>query len=368
MQIHGSIPYTEVQALNINPEDIIDFSVSINPFDAPIHSMVDTIGTSLKEYPDNSGVAIKTALSKHLGHPYEHIVLCAGTTELIFNFPKIWKTSAIVEPTYGDYREAYVRNTLDPLSLTIETLISSEPEQLRNLLVDTECLCLCNPNNPTGDYLSPLQIATIATSIFPTMLIVDEAYQELGVDCLSASDLIPTHKNIILLKSLTKPFGVAGLRVGYALTHPNNKKKLERELLPWAIPTIAQRIIPEILSKLKTVSQQWDETRLLRASLISKLLDLHFTIQSSQAPFFLCNVGDSEACRVWCLKNYSIALRSCSSFGLPEWIRIFPLIHDKNITLIHALQEWRTYYALHNSSNHNSNTSSNKSSDTKACI
>jgi histidinol-phosphate aminotransferase len=217
----------------------------------------------------------------------------------------------------------------DSLRVAIDTIKKAE----------ADLVIICSPNNPDGKRLLHADIAMLCHQLPQTVICIDESYQEMSDNSETFVPGIPEFSNILILKSFTKPFGLGGLRTGYAAGAPGVVQKIKNCSLPWGISTIAQRIIPLLFEDMEYFRKRWNLILDNRNWLCGELESSGFHVNKSVCPFFLLNVGNSEQVRQEFLMKHRIAVRSCSSFGYPELLRIMPGDKEKNQLLLNALVE-----------------------------
>jgi histidinol-phosphate/aromatic aminotransferase/cobyric acid decarboxylase-like protein len=339
IQKHGSIPYAELRALGKKPEEIIDFSATVNPF-ADMQNMLPVVlaQTDLAHYPDPECHNAIAAVADFHGIPSDWIALTAGTTEVLYSLPLLYGKAAQFCPTYGDYQDAYIRHKQVIRTFSIKALTSRFEETIKIVgRYNFKALILCNPNNPTGDYLPLPAIKELSRRLKERIIVIDESYQEMGYECDSASSLLPKCLNLLLLKSLTKPFGIGGIRMGYALSSGDALSRLKRMLLPWGVSSMAQNLVPFLFKNYSFYRQSWEKIHAERTILLKELTPLVAKTFPGRCPFILCKVDNSTALRVRLLVRYGIAVRDCASFGLKNVLRIMTKDRTRNRKLLEAL-------------------------------
>lgn len=340
VQSHGSIPYADLRELQIEPSSIIDFSATVNPF--PLPEAVKALFTSdgISAYPDTECHEARKTIADFHGIPKEWIQLSAGVTEIIYTMPLLYKRAAYFSPSYGDYAAAYLRYRRK-IAIVSFPKSDQEFENIVNRLRTTpfRLLIVCNPNNPTGDYLQIYRIQELCELFGHATICIDESYQEMGENCDSAMPLITRFRNLLVLKSLTKPFGIGGLRAGYAISSGGVLKRIRQYLMPWGVSSLVQRIIPALLSSYSLFHEQWVDIIAQKNEMTQRLLQQGFCVASGRCPFFLVNVGNAEYTRRALLVEHQIAMRSCASFGMREWIRVMPGRPEDNLRLLDVLSK-----------------------------
>jgi histidinol-phosphate aminotransferase len=180
----------------------------------------------------------------------------------------------------------------------------------------------CNPNNPTGKYLSRREIEKLLNAIGDGLLILDEAYVAFVAKSWNSTEFI-SRGNVVVLRSMTKDYGLTGLRLGYAVAHREIIDTLRRVCPPWNVNIIAQKVGTAVLSNTDYLEQSLLKTREAKQFLTSELSRLGFTVLPSDAHYFLVKVGHARNFRHALLQR-GIMVRDCTSFGLAEYVRIAP--------------------------------------------
>ena len=330
VQKHGSIPYRDLRILGINPAEIVDFSATVNPFTLPEQVIQAITSNGIAAYPDPECHDAREAIEHHYSIPREWIALTAGMTEVIYILPLLYKSAVFFGPTYGDYARAFTRYRRKCMSVRFPKsprdfdCIIDELSKMRFKLI-----MICNPNNPTGDYLSLHNFEKLCTRFKDTMVCIDESYQEMGDLCNTALPLLKNHKNLLILKSLTKPYGAGGLRVAYAVSSGKVIRRIKNNLLPWGVNVIAQRLVPAFFTLRTHFENQWRQIHEEKKWLYTELVKDGFRCVNGRCPFFLMGVTNSASLRLAMLKKH-IAIRDCNSFGLKNVIRIMPSTHSAN--------------------------------------
>lgn len=341
-QIHGSIPYKLLRDLSIRPDEVIDFSATVNPF--PLHKEITNAFCSIdySAYPDNDCFEARDALTKILNVSVNAIALSSGLTEIIFTLPYFFKNPVCFVPTYSDYTAAFNRYGISVSTVSfpennieLQTVINKIKQCKHDIVI------ICNPNNPTGNYLDTDQVKQICYEIPDCVICVDESYQELGENCSTVCSLINDIMNCIVLKSLSKPYGIGGVRAGYMVAPEQWCNKFRSRFLPWGVSTPAQVMVPVLVQLYKEYENEWRMIIEERNNMIARLEEYGYHCSWGRAPFFMVNTGDSHKLYLNMLTKEKMVVRSCVSFGMPEYIRIMPSLPKNNNRLIRALFEYK---------------------------
>ena len=343
--VHGGIDHAELRSLGISPETILDFSVSCNPFGPPPGIREALADSIIDCYPDAEASELKQALAEKLNISPDKLIVGSGSTELIRLIANAYlgpnDTVIIPQPTYGEYETAC--QLADARILKHPVL--KEPDfhlntnETTNLLQKhrPKAVFLCNPNNPTGQYISKKQVLDIMSSVQESLIILDEAYIAFTENAWTPLDLID-HDNLVILRSMTKDYALAGLRLGYAIAADSIISILKRVRPPWNVNAMAQKAGIVALNSYKYLEDCNDKIRKSKYFLIKELARVGLSPLSSQTNFFLVKVGNATAFRQALLKK-GILVRDCTSFGLPQYIRLAPRALPECQKLIEAIKD-----------------------------
>lgn len=251
---HGGNIYKIFREKNI--DKILDYSSNINPYGLPENLKKEIFEKLfvLERYPDPDYIELREKIAEKNNLNIENIIVGNGATEIIFLFMKILspKKVLIVSPTFGEYERAIKASTLAADSLEINYFELKEAENfvlnIKNLETELEnnydLLILCNPNNPTGQFLKLKKLEEILKICEQknTKLFVDEAFVEFVEDWENESIINSKEnkENLFVIRAFTKFFAIPGLRLGYGICFNNNllKKMLEKKE-PWSVNNIA---------------------------------------------------------------------------------------------------------------------------------
>jgi len=251
---HGGNIYKIFREKNI--DKILDYSSNINPYGLSENLKKEIFEKLfvLERYPDPDYIELREKIAEKNNLNIENIIVGNGATEIIFLFMKILspKKVLIVSPTFGEYERAIKASTLANDSVEINYFELKETENfvlnIKNLETELEnnydLLILCNPNNPTGQFLKLKKIEEILKICEQknTKLFVDEAFVEFVEDWENESIINSKEnkENLFVIRAFTKFFAIPGLRLGYGICFNNNllKKMLEKKE-PWSVNNIA---------------------------------------------------------------------------------------------------------------------------------
>ena len=339
---HGAIDYVEIRQRQISPDDVLDFSVNSNPF-GPSPAVAQALrAVPLDRYPDRDCLVLRNALADHLAVAPEQIVVGNGTAELIhlvaFAFVQPGDRVLVIGPTFGEYGRAagLMGANIVNWTATVESGFAVDRQAVSRLLHDSQprLLFVCRPNNPTATIL-PLDVIDEWTAANPqTLFVVDEAYLAFAAGVQSTLTL--NRPNIVVLRSMTKDYALAGLRLGYAIGHPQVINALTGVRPAWNVNALAQAAGVAALGDQAHLRMTLDRLRQATYDFVAGLRRSGLPPLPSSVHFFLVNVGNGARFRRDLLQR-GILVRDCASFGLPAYVRIATRRPEENARLLDAI-------------------------------
>jgi len=181
---HGGLDYAELERLGISPDEVIDFSSNLSPDGLPPGVRPLVKDTGLSRYPDCRCTGFRRMIALKTGLSMENIIAGNGSTELIRLAATAYLGEAdkalVIEPTYGEYRTACQIAVAGVVSQTLSAESGFKPDVNATIRMIEETgprvIFICNPNNPTGGYLSRREFQEILAVAPDSLIILDEAY------------------------------------------------------------------------------------------------------------------------------------------------------------------------------------------------
>ena len=346
---HGAFDYAELQSLGIQPDDLIDFSVNSNPFGPSPTVRQALANVPLERYPDRECLALRQTLGNSLHVAPDQIVVGNGTAELLQLVCYAYLRPAtasdcdrvvIVGPTFGEYRRAseLMGAQVYECRADASTAFAANARAIAHTLQDIRprLFFLCNPNNPTGTLYPPEVVAQWGSTSPETLLVIDEAYIAFAREGKSALEL--GAPNVLIVRSMTKDYALAGLRLGYAVGPLPVVNAIASVRPAWNVSALAQAAGIASLRDTRHLEKSLAALQAANRRLLAGLQELHLAPVPSATHFFILQVGNGAALRRALLAK-GIQVRDCASFGLPEYIRIATRRPRENRRLIRALRE-----------------------------
>lgn len=313
----------------------IDLSLAENPLGPSpkvaeaIKRAVDTVHS----YPFEEAALI-ALIARHHQIPEETILLGAGANELLENYLKVFalrKRIVVPSATFPESAAgmAALQGEVDEVLLQSDMRLNL-PGLLMAVKPQTAFIHLCNPNNPTGIWLAPEHLLQLADQS-PVPLLISEA----GADFVCETILNkPLHPNVIVVRSFSKGYGLAGLRIGYSVASPAIISAMNRNLRSYRVCSLAIAAAKAALEDQGHLLQSIDYIMHEKSWLMSEMEDLGFKIIPSHGQSFIAQVPEKfgsadQFCRI--AKRYGIAVVNCSLYrGLEQYIRISPQLRETN--------------------------------------
>jgi len=302
---------------------VLDFSANINPYPPVIPWNPDP--ATLKDYPDDRYERLKEAIAGVFNRRPEEITVGNGSVELIRTF-----CSAVLEPgdgvsiempTFGEYEMA--------AALAGAATVAD--------VRDAKARFVCNPNNPTGRLLTRKEVfsALESASASGSFLFLDEAFIELAGPRESVADI--RHENLFCMRSLTKSFAVPGIRFGYGFGNPALIEEMEALRLPWTVNAFAETFAIEAFARYHALGESRACIAEERRWLCDRLAEMNLSFMPPSANFVLIRLPMRAKELAARMLEHRILVRDCTSFGLPDSIRIAVRTRPENEQLVEAL-------------------------------
>ena len=330
--------------------NIIDFSSNITPLGIPnfVKLIIKKNLDKVQFYPDPKSENVISSLEKYTHLSKSNIIVGNGAIEILYNFcfAFLSKTTKVLihVPTFQEYETAVKLSNCKisyfkslNLSTNIDSFISQIPKN--------GCIFLCNPNNPTGKLLSKKELLSIiiVAKKLKTIVFIDECFIELVPKSNeSLISYVKKYDNLFILRSLTKSFGLPGLRIGYACGSKEIIKILQKIKIPWSVNSLAQDAANAVIKNISHIKKSniiiQKELKYLEDNI--SILNGFECISSSTNFILIKTKNDSTKLQTKLLKN-KILIRDCKNFrGLDNhYIRIAVKSHKDNVKLVKALEK-----------------------------
>lgn len=353
---HGGNVYEVASRLGCSPDDLLDYSASINPLGPPAGLMEELARYfhRVQHYPDIVNRALKDDLARLHGVSPTQVVVGNGSTELIYWLPKALgiEDAVIALPTFGEYGKAFeiqgVR--LHKLMTSRENDFQPEVRELDALCekVSPQAVLLTHPGSPSGTLLSPAVREWIVRKSREKGFygIIDEVFMDFCEED-SFKEFLETSPRLVLIRSMTKFYGVPGLRLGYLLTSREIADAADRLIPPWSVNTLAQIGGSYCLRQEDYRERTLSAAKTERETLAKRLGSLEgCRVYPGAANYLLVELADwlptAGALRDHILAVEKILIRDCSSFeGVGDrHVRIAVRLPEQNRRLFEGIAGW----------------------------
>jgi histidinol-phosphate aminotransferase len=324
-----------------------------NPSGPPASALqaISAAAGKLALYPDGSGYALKQALAERLAIDPGCITLGNGSNDILVLLAEAFLTPA-TEVVLDQYSFIVYRLAAQAADAGIQIAQSNAAHHaqpyghdlaaFKDLLNDrTRMIFIANPNNPTGTWVSADQLYAFLKEVTDqAIVVVDEAYAEYVIrdgypDTLSWLEQFP---NLVITRTFSKIYGLAGLRLGYAISHPDLAQILNRVRQPFNVNSLAQVAAKAALADRDFVERARELNQIGLAELTAELADMGLKVVPSIGNFVLVDMGRPAAPVYEALLRAGIIVRPVGNYGLPNHLRITVGLPEQNQRVIATLR------------------------------
>jgi histidinol-phosphate aminotransferase len=257
-----------------------------------VRTAIEKATDNINRYPDNGYVDLKERLAEHIDFAPEHIAAGCGSVSLCQQLIQI--TSTVGDEVLYGWRsfEIYPLQTRTAGATPVQVPLTDHTYDLDAMLAAvtdrTRLIFVCNPNNPTSTVVDPDALVRFVEAVPSDILIaLDEAYVEYVTDDLlpNSFGLVREHSNVVVLRTFSKAYGLAGLRVGYAVGDPDIITALGKVYVPFSATSISQAAAIASLDAADELLARTDAVIAERARVTAALREAGYTVPPSQANF-----------------------------------------------------------------------------------
>jgi histidinol-phosphate aminotransferase len=339
-------PISELaRELGLNEADIVKLASNENPL-GPSPMALAAAQDALYDmalYPDGAGFALKAKLSAKLGVATNQIVLGNGSNDVLDMAARAFlvpgASSVYAQHAFAVYPIATQTAGAQGIAVAAKDYGHDLAAMRAAVRDDTRVLWIANPNNPTGTFLPWAEIEAFLETVPGRVLVVlDEAYGEYlptddRCDTLAWIERFP---NLLISRTFSKAYGLAGLRVGYGVGHPDVIDLLNRVRHPFNVNAPALAAAEAALDDIEFLLRSYALNSAGMAQMVAGLAEMKVETVPSKGNFLLAKVGDAARINAELLKR-GVIVRPVANYGLPEFLRVSVGLAGQNARFLDAL-------------------------------
>lgn len=352
LQVRPYVPGKPVEELQRERglHEVIKLASNENPH-PPSDLVLEVLARNCRElnrYPDDSAYHLHKALAKHLGVSERRIFVGNGSVEILYLlaelFVKPGENLVFATPSFVVY------DIVARLSLGLGRPVPCDGEfrhdldaMLAQVDARTKLVFICNPNNPTGTYINDAELRHFLERLpAEVLVVVDEAYYEFvaAPDYPQTLEWLERFPNLIILRTFSKIHSLAGLRIGYSVSHPELRGLLERGRPPFNVNSLSQAAAVVSLSEVDRLRHIQTENSIGRRYISKKLDRLGCQVLPSQTNFVMAMLPIDAGEAYEELLGRGVIVRPMGNFGADlNAVRISVGLEEENHRLIHAITD-----------------------------
>ncbi len=331
-------PYTSARS------EVKQAEVFLDANELSLGSPVSVDGIQLNRYPDPFQEELRSKLAKRLGMKTENVFVGAGSDEVIDLLVRLFCEPSdkvmVMDPTYGVYRVAATINGNHVVEVPLNSEFQIDVQKvLASSANGVKLIFLCSPNNPTGNLIRRKDIQAVCQAV-NAIVVVDQAYLEFADASGDVSDEVKGFPNLVVLRTLSKAWGLAGIRLGYCIADLRVVSYLLQIKAPYNIDAVTSRLAIEALEKVDFLTESEEKVKEQRERLRNDLRALSIVrkVYPSEANFLLVEFTDAPNVYRQ-LATRGIIVRRRSESRLAQCLRITVGTSEENTRLLSALKE-----------------------------
>ncbi|MEW6055709.1 MAG: histidinol-phosphate transaminase [Bdellovibrionota bacterium] len=327
---------------------VVKLASNENPLGPSLKALraIENAAKSLHLYPDGSHFHLKKALSRYLGCNTDEISIGCGSNEFIDLLPRIFvgknrnlvthKTAFVIYKLCAQLQGCglFESPVDEDLNVDVDAL-------LKTVNQDTKLVCLANPNNPTGTFLDADKIDYLARSLYERQILfmLDSAYCEYVTDPAIPNPIAVYRKypNVVVLRTFSKIYGLAGARVGYLVGNPKVVSMVERTRQPFNVSSLALAGAVAALEDEDHLRKSVALNNSSKTGLIKELSSFPVRVFQSQGNFLLVDMKRSSKELYPEFLKKGVIIRPVANYGLPDHFRVTAGLPQENAKFIAAM-------------------------------
>ena len=333
---------------NLKLDDIVKLNYNENLY-IPREKVVELLRQVADEidfriYPQNEDIKLKEALADYLQVDADSVTLGNSSDEVMERTIRMFvgkEDSAVTfTPTFSVFKYCVEFQMSKIVNVPLRNDFSVDVERMQKAFTsEAKLLYLCSPNNPTSNQLKPREIEALIEE-FPGIVMVDEAYAEYAD--YSVVPLIKKYRNLVVLRTFSKAFSLAGLRLGYAVADPALAKALDRAPAPYVVNVISLSMGRKMLENIEIVRQSVSALKIERERLIEELNKIAgVEAFNSKTNFVLFNTQKPYSEVYENALQQGLIIKKLGKIGIyPNCLRTTVGLPEMNTRLLKALEEY----------------------------
>ena len=331
----------------LDPARIVKLASNENPLGMPAsaRAAIEAALAELGRYPDSNGFELKAALSRKLDVPADWITLGNGSNDILEAAGAVMlapgRSCVYAQHSFAVYPLATQSRGARAIVVPARDFGHDLDAMLAAIEPDTRLVFVANPNNPTGTFINAEKMAGFLAAVpRHVMVVLDEAYNEyLPPELRHPSiDWVRRFPNLLVSRSFSKAYGLAGLRVGYGVAQRELTDLLNRVRQPFNCNSLAQVAAVAALADVAFVERSVAVNRRGMAQITAALDSLGVRYLPSFGNFVLVHVGDGASVYQALLRR-GVIVRPVANYALPHWLRVTIGLPEENDRFITALRE-----------------------------
>lgn len=341
-------PITQLsRELGIPAERIIKLASNENPLgmSPKARIAVEKAIASLERYPDD--FELKSALASHTGLGMERFVLGNGSNDVLDLVARVFlahgRSAVFSQHAFAVYPLATISAGADAIAVPAREFGHDLEAMLRAIRPDTRLVWIANPNNPTGTFLPYPQLkAFLAAVPSDVVVVIDEAYNEYipPPERIDTAEWLSEFPNLVITRTFSKIYGLAGLRIGYAMASAEVADLMNRVRQPFNCNNLAIAAATAALEDEAFVARSYALNRAGMEQIVGGLKRLGYSYLPSHGNFLAFNAGDAASLNQNLLKQ-GVIVRPIAGYAMPEWLRVTIGNENENARFLEALEKAR---------------------------
>lgn len=342
----GGKPIEELaREVGLLPEEIVKLASNENPLGISpnVQAAMEEAMLEVSLYPDGNAYALRQALSQHYQISPEQLVFGNGSNDVLELIARAFVTSED-EVIYSQHAFAVyplVTQAIGAKGVVVPAVdYGHDLTGFLNAITDkTKLIFIANPNNPTGTLLSKADLKSFLQQVPAHVIVVlDEAYDEYLTDALKseAIEWLKSNERLVISRTFSKAYGLAGLRVGYGIASPEVIDLLNRVRQPFNVNSIAQAAAIASLKDENFVAKSYALNQAGKLQITKGLNELGLKLIPSYGNFVSFQVDDAAKVNQALLQK-GVIVRPVGNYDLPEFLRVTVGLFDENVKFLSAL-------------------------------